>query len=81
VALGGERVAADQEGRDLGVDQLPGGEALHPAGQAVAGQAGVGLDAEEDEGPGRRLGAQRHRDGDAVGGRLDARDLHRAVTP
>ena len=78
MALGGERVAPDQDGRDVSVDQLPGGEPLHPAGQAVADEAGVGLDADEHQGHRHGLGEQRHRDGDAMGRRLDARDLHGA---
>ena len=82
VTLGGERVPALQERGHVAVDQLAGREALDGSREAVAHQAAVGLDPDEHQGHARRLGEQRHPDGrHTVGGRLDARDLHEAVTP
>ena len=75
-ALVGQRVLACDERREFAVDVLAHGELLNRAGESIAGDAGVGLDADEDEAPGDFMVQQRHVVFDEMTAGLDARYFH-----
>ena len=74
-ALGFQRVLAAQERRHFTIDEFPNAETLRTSGEAVAGDVGIGFDANEDDARDDFFLQQRHFHRYAVQRRFDVRDL------